>query len=656
MNYGFVKVASAIPSLKVADCTYNIQQIESLIVQAEGKGVEIIVFPELSISGYSCGDLFGQQLLLEKCEESLFKLLDFTRSLQIITLVGMPVMIGGLLMNCAVVVQEGKILGVVPKTYLPNYKEFYEQRWFASATTIDDTQIHLCAQSVPFGRNLLFHTQKTCFGIEICEDLWAPVPPSSELAMKGAEIIFNLSASNELISKHQYLLSLISQQSARCMAGYVYSSCGFGESTQDLVFAGNALIYENGTLIAQSKRFCLEEQMVISEIDTERLLTERRHNTTFSDNIRLTDTTNRMDIQCQTVNPAYDFELTRWVNPHPFVPRGKALDERCEEIFAIQTSSLAKRIVHTGARSIVVGISGGLDSTLALLVCVKTMDMLKRPRKEVIGITMPGFGTTDRTYNNAMSLMESLGICIKEISIKESCIRHFIDINHDINVHDVTYENAQARERTQVLMDVANQCNGFVVGTGDLSELALGWCTYNADHMSNYGVNASIPKTLVKYLVKWVAQNSVDPESKNTLIDIIDTPISPELIPANEKGEIQQKTEDLVGPYELHDFFLYHFLRLGFRPAKILYLAQQAFTKQPHPADPEDGMSVGSYDDETIQKWLHTFCRRFFTQQFKRSCLPDGPKVGSVSLSPRGDWRMPSDASSSDWLSDLGTM
>ena len=406
MNYGFVKVASAIPSLKVADCSYNIQQIESLIVQAEGKGVEIICFPELSICGYTCQDLFGQQLLLEKCEESLFKLLDFTRSLQIITIVGMPVMIGALLMNCAVVVQGGRILGVVPKTYLPNYKKKKKKRMVA------------------FGRNLLFHTQKTCFGIEICEDLWAPVPPSSELAMKGAEIIFNLSASNELISKHQYLLSLISQQSARCMAGYVYSSCGFGESTQDLVFAGNALIYENGTLIAQSKRFCLEEQMVISEIDTERLLTERRHNTTFSDNIRLTDTTNRMDIQCQTVNPAYDFELTRWVNPHPFVPRGKALDERCEEIFAIQTSSLAKRIVHTGARSIVVGISGGLDSTLALLVCVKTMDMLKRPRKEVIGITMPGFGTTDRTYNNAMSLMESLGICIKEISINQRARCH----------------------------------------------------------------------------------------------------------------------------------------------------------------------------------------------------------------------------------------
>lgn len=662
MNYGFVKVASAIPSLKVADCTYNIQQIESLIVQAQGKGVEIIVFPELCISGYTCGDLFGQQLLLEKCEESLFKLLDFTRSLEIITLVGMPVMVGGLLMNCAVVVQGGKILGVVPKTYLPNYKEFYEQRWFAPSTATDDTQIHLCAQSIPFGRNMLFHTQKTTFGIEICEDLWAPIPPSSALALKGAEIIFNLSASNELIGKNQYLLSLISQQSARCIAGYVYSSCGFGESTQDVVFAGNALIYENGTLIAHSKRFCMEEQMVISEIDTERLLTERRHNTTFAENTRLNTQLSALnsqlsttDIQCQTVNPSYNFELTRWVNPHPFVPGGSALNERCQEIFAIQTEGLAKRIVHTGARSIVIGISGGLDSTLALLVCVKTMDMLQRPRKEVIGVTMPGFGTTDRTYNNAMSLMKSLDITIKEISIKDACIQHFKDINHDINVHDVTYENGQARERTQILMDVANQCNGFVVGTGDLSELALGWCTYNADHMSNYGVNASIPKTLVKYLVKWVAMTSVDEDSQKTLLDIIETPISPELIPADKDGNIQQKTEDLVGPYELHDFFLYHFLRLGFRPAKILYLAEQAFIKQAAPSA-EDGilsMERGTYNEDTIRKWLHTFCRRFFTQQFKRSCLPDGPKVGSVSLSPRGDWRMPSDASSADWLADL---
>ena len=655
MNYGFVKVASAIPSLKVADCTYNIQQIESLIVQAE-----IIAFPELCISGYTCQDLFGQQLLLEKCEESLFKLLDFTRSLQIIAIVGMPIMVGGLLMNCAVVVQGGKILGIVPKTFLPNYKEFYEQRWFAPSTAADARQVHLCAQTVPFGCNILFHTQKTCFAIEICEDLWAPVPPSSELALKGAEIIFNLSASNELIGKNQYLLSLISQQSARCIAGYVYSSCGFGESTQDVVFAGNALIYENGTLIARSKRFCLEEQMVISEIDTERLLTERRHNTTFGENARLgaqlanaNPQLTTVHVQSQTVNPSYDFELTRWINPHPFVPGGNALNERCEEIFAIQTSALAKRIVHTDARSIVVGISGGLDSTLALLVCVKTMDLLQRPRKEVIGITMPGFGTTDRTYHNAMALMKSLDITIKEISIKEACIRHFLDIGHDINNHDVTYENSQARERTQILMDVANQCNGFVVGTGDLSELALGWCTYNADHMSMYGVNTSIPKTLVKYLVKWVAMTSVDKASQETLLDIIETPISPELIPADIDGTILQKTEDLVGPYELHDFFLYHFLRLGFRPAKILYLAKKAFIEQTYDETNELGMEVGTYDEETIAKWLRTFCRRFFTQQFKRSCLPDGPKVGSVSLSPRGDWRMPSDASSADWLADM---
>ena len=659
MNYGFVKVASAIPSLKVADCTYNIQQIESLIVQAEGKGVEIIAFPELCISGYTCQDLFGQQLLLEKCEESLFKLLDFTRSLQIIAIVGMPIMVGGLLMNCAVVVQGGKILGIVPKTFLPNYKEFYEQRWFAPSTAADARQVHLCAQTVPFGCNILFHTQKTCFAIEICEDLWAPVPPSSELALKGAEIIFNLSASNELIGKNQYLLSLISQQSARCIAGYVYSSCGFGESTQDVVFAGNALIYENGTLIARSKRFCLEEQMVISEIDTERLLTERRHNTTFGENARLgaqlasaNPQLTTVHVQSQTVNPSYDFELTRWINPHPFVPGGNALNERCEEIFSIQTSALAKRIVHTDARSIVVGISGGLDSTLALLVCVKTMDLLQRPRKKVIGITMPGFGTTDRTYHNAMALMKSLDITIKEISIKEACIRHFLDIGHDINNHDVTYENCQARERTQILMDVANQCNGFVVGTADLSELALGWCTYNADHMSMYGVNTSIPKTLVKYLVKWVAMTSVDKASQETLLDIIETPISPELIPADIDGTILQKTEDLVGPYELHDFFLYHFLRLGFRPAKILYLAKKAFIEQTYDETNELGMEVGTYDEETIGKWLRTFCRRFFTQQFKRSCLPDGPKVGSVSLSPRGDWRMPTDAQSALWLEE----
>ncbi len=651
MNYGFIKVASAIPSLKVADCDYNEKEIESLIVQAEGKGVEIIVFPELSITSYTCQDLFSQQLLLDNAEAALFRLLDVTRSLQIISIIGMPVQVKSSLYNCAVVIQGGKILGLVPKTYLPNYKEFYEQRWFASASTIPNCNVSLCAQSVPMGKNMLFKTSKVTFGIELCEDLWAPVPPSSTLALRGAEVIFNLSATNELIAKNQYLRSLISQQSARCISGYVYSSCGFGESTQDVVFAGNALIYENGSLIGSSERFSLDDQMIISDIDVEHLRTERMINTTFSENIRLTDISDTVEIHTQPCNPRYDFELTRWIDPHPFVPSGKTLDERCEEIFAIQVEGLAKRIVHTGAKSVVLGISGGLDSTLALLVCVKTMDKLKRNRTDIIGITMPGFGTTGRTYNNSVSLMESLGVTLKEISIKDACLQHFRDIDQNINIHDVTYENGQARERTQILMDVANQFDGFVVGTGDLSELALGWATYNADHMSNYGVNCSIPKTLVKYLVSWVANSIVDEESRNTLLDIVDTPISPELIPADENGEIKQKTEDLVGPYELHDFFLYNCLRNGFRPAKIYHLAKKAFIEQTY-KDEETSMPVGSYDEETIKKWLTTFCRRFFTQQFKRSCLPDGPKVGSVSLSPRGDWRMPSDASYAQWVKE----
>ena len=650
MNYGFVKVASAIPSLKVADCTYNTLQIENLICRAEEENTEIIVFPELRICGYTCQDLFGQQLLLQKCEESLSKLIDFTRSRQIIAIIGMPVAQGALLMNCAVVVQTGKILGVVPKTYLPNHQDFNEQRWFSTPSAIDGSTVHLCAQTAPLGSNLIFHTSSTTFGIEIGSDLWAPIPPSCNLALKGAEIIFSLSASNEQISKHQYLQSLISQQSSRCLAGYVYSSCGFGESTQDAVFAGDAFIYENGALIAQSKRFSLDEQLIISEIDTDFLRHERRGNTIFAQNIRLQNACSHTDIQCQAVRSTPDFKLTRSIHPHPFVPSCH-VDERCEETFSIQTEGLAKRIIHTHAQSIVVGISGGLDSTLALLVCVKTMDMQQRPRTDIIGVTMPGFGTTDRTYTNAVNLMKSLGITIKEISIKEACIQHFKDISHDINVHDVTYENGQARERTQILMDVANQHNGFVVGTGDLSELALGWATYNGDHMSNYGVNASIPKTFIKHIVKWVAMTQVDEDSRETLLDIIDTPISPELIPADENGNIKQKTEDLVGPYELHDFFLYYFLRKGFSPAKIYFLAQQAFISPAHPI--ESAMERGTYDKETIHKWLKTFCRRFFTQQFKRSCLPDGPKVGILSLSPRGDWHMPSDASNADWLADL---
>ncbi len=636
MNYGFVKVATAIPSVKVADCKYNAERIESLITIAEGKGVQIIVFPELCVTAYTCGDLFAQQLLLQEAEMALLQIMSNTRQLDIISIVGMPVTFNSTLLNTAVVIQKGKILGIVPKTYLPNYKEFYEMRWFSSAVNIQEDTVRICGQLVPISSNLLFDTPDTCFGIEICEDMWAPIPPSSTLALKGAEIIFNLSADNEGIGKHSYLRSLISQQSARTLSGYVFSSCGFGESTTDVVFAGNGLIYENGTLLAASERFCLEEQLIISEIDIEHIRTERRINTTFAANAANCSEAKAIRLSTEMVNKK-EFELTRTIKPLPFIPSDTGLNERCEEIFSIQVSGLAKRLIHTNCKTTIIGISGGLDSTLALLVCVKTFDKLKLDRKGIIGITMPGFGTTDRTYHNALDLMKSLGVTIKEISIKDACIQHFKDLEHDINVHDVTYENSQARERTQILMDFANQVNGIVIGTGDLSELALGWATYNGDHMSNYGVNGSIPKTLVKYLVKWVAYNNVDEQSRNTLLDIVDTPISPELIPADDSGNIKQKTEDLVGPYELHDFFLYYFLRFGFRPAKIFFLANKAFN--------------GSYGEETIKKWLITFFQRFFSQQFKRSCLPDGPKVG-ISLSPRGDWRMPSDASSAIWLQE----
>lgn len=641
MNYGFVKVAAAVPRVKVADCKFNSERLEGLITIAEGKGVQILTFPEMCITGYTCGDLFAQQLLLEQAEMALIQILNSTRQLDIISILGMPVVVNSTVINAAVVIQKGKILGVVPKTYLPNYKEFYEQRWFTSALQVSENSVRLCGQIVPMGNNLLFETAETTFGIEICEDLWATVPPSSSLALQGAEIIFNLSADDEGIGKHNYLCSLISQQSARCISGYVFSSSGFGESTTDVVFAGNGLIYENGYLLARSERFCMEEQLIINEIDVECIRAERRVNTTFAANKANCPGKEAVRISTEFVN-SKDLNLTRTFNPHPFVPQGSELNSRCEEIFSIQIAGLAQRLLHTGAKTAVIGISGGLDSTLALLVCVKTFDKLGLSRKDILGITMPGFGTTDRTYHNAIDLMNSLGVSIREISIREACIQHFKDIGHDLNIHDVTYENSQARERTQILMDIANQTWGMVIGTGDLSELALGWATYNGDHMSMYGVNAGIPKTLVKHLVQWVAENGMDEASKATLLDIVDTPISPELIPADENGEIKQKTEDLVGPYELHDFFLYYFLRFGFRPSKIYFLAQTAFSRV--------------YDDETIKKWLQTFFRRFFNQQFKRSCLPDGPKVGSISISPRGDWRMPSDASSAAWLKEIAEL
>jgi NAD+ synthase (glutamine-hydrolysing) len=641
MEYGYVRVAAAVPKVKVADCAYNVQEMENLIAQAEGKGVEILCFPELGVTAYTCGDLFMQQSLLEEAEMALIQIVNFSRSLDIISIIGLPLAVNGMLLNCAAVLQKGRILGIVPKCFLPNYKEFYEKRWFSSGLDVKSQTVRICGQQIPLSRNLIFHTPSCKFCVEICEDVWAPVPPSSSLSLKGAEITFNLSADNECIGKYSYLCNLLSQQSARCLSGYVFSSCGFGESTGDVVFAGKAMIYENGGLVAEGTRFSFSEQLVISEIDVERLRVERRMNTTFSTNMahneepdpQVIDTELLVDKECI---------LSRTINRHPFIPVSGKMEETCKEILSIQVEGLAKRILHTHAETVVVGVSGGLDSTLALLVCVRTFDKLGLSRKGIIGITMPGFGTTDRTYTNATDLMKSLGVTTREISIKEACEQHFEDIGQDLQVHDVTYENGQARERTQILMDAANQMKGFVVGTGDLSELALGWATYNGDHMSMYGVNTSIPKTLVKYLVTWAANDGLDESSHRTLMDIVNTPISPELVPANEDGTIAQQTEDLVGPYELHDFFLYYFLRFGFRPGKIFFLAQHAFGDQ--------------YTTAVVKKWLTVFYRRFFAQQFKRSCLPDGPKVGSCSLSPRGDWRMPSDADATVWLAECESL
>ncbi len=637
MNHGFVKIASAIPQVRVADCQFNAERMETLIAKATGLGVEIICFPELSVTGYSCQDLFQQQLLLDEAEMALIHIMNFSRTLDIICIMGLPVLYRGVTLNAAAVIQHGRILGVVPKTFLPNYKEFYEKRWFTGGADVPSGEVLICGQSAKIGQNMLFRTSSCTFAVEICEDLWAPIPPSSTLSLKGAEIIFNLSADNDLVGKRSYIKNLLAQQSARTISGYVFSGCGFGESTQDVVFGGKAFVYENGNLLCETPEHTLTEHLLVSEIDVERVNMDRRTNTTFSTCAAIYAKENADIVEADLVC-ADDIKLTREVNRHPFVPTGKELDERCNEIFCIQTEGLAKRITHTNVQTVVIGISGGLDSTLALLVCVRTFDALGLDRKGIVGITMPGFGTTDRTYTNAVNLMKMLGTTIREINIKDACIQHFKDLGHNIDNHNVTYENGQARERTQILMDAANQTNGLVVGTGDLSELALGWATYNGDHMSMYGVNASVPKTLVKHLVSWVADSIEDENTKTVLKDIVDTPISPELLPADEDGNITQKTEDQVGPYELHDFFLYYSMRWGFRPSKIFFLAKKAF--------------AGIYTDETVAKWLKTFFRRFFAQQFKRSCLPDGPKVGSCSLSPRGDWRMPSDASPALWMKE----
>lgn len=625
MNYGFVRVGAAIPELRVADCAFNASKIAEMTKEADKKQVQVVCFPELSITGYTCADLFFQQQLLSDTLNSLHDLQLQTYNTNCVVIVGMPLHVQNQLFNVAVVMQSGKLLGVVPKTNLPNNNEFYEKRWFASANATDVKYVRLLDEMIPFGTDILFSNKDFSFGIEICEDLWVPIPPSSQASLQGAELVFNLSATNELIGKHQYLRQLIEQQSARCNAGYIYASAGSGESTTDVVYAGNALIAENGKLIATSERFLFEPQLIVTEIDIERLRAERIRNTNFQNEKSNTDY-RHIFFETKSVD---SLELNRKFDKHPFVPPIANRDVSCEEILSIQIGGLAKRWKHTNAETLLLGISGGLDSTLALLVCVKTADKLGFDRKRIVGVTMPGFGTTTRTYTNALRLMKSLGISVKEISIQDACLQHFKDIEHDAQLHDITFENTQARERTQLLMDLANKHNGIVVGTGDLSESALGWATYNGDHMSMYAVNSGVPKTLVRYLVDWVSHR-FDAFSEIVLQDILDTPVSPELLPADVNGEISQKTEDLVGPYELHDFYLYYFVRFGFSPEKILFLATKAFAE--------------SYDRETIEKWLQVFTRRFFQQQFKRSCMPDGPKVGSINLSPRGDWRMPSDA------------
>ncbi len=640
MEEGFVKVAAVVPSVNVGHIARNVSEICKHMSEAWAAGVEIVVFPELSLTGYSCGDLFGQATLLAAAERGLRIIAETAANKSLDAVVGLPLPVDGVLFNVAAVVQGGHIMGIVPKSYLPNYNEFYEQRWFASALGEPCRDIQLCGQTVRFGATQIFRTPSATFGIELCEDLWSAVPPSSRLSLAGAEIILNLSATNELTGKHDYLCQLLAQQSARTLTAYIYSSCGFGESSTDVVFGGNAMVYENGTLLAEGQRFSISPQLVVADVDIERLRHDRRTNTTFAACRHAENSV--MEIRTLLPTPTEHTVLQRTFNPLPFVPHDDDREHTCSEIFNIQCMGLARRLDHTHARTAVVGISGGLDSTLALLVTVRAFDSLGRQRSDIIGITMPGFGTTDRTHDNAVRLMQSLGITIREISIAQAVTLHFSDIGHDSTVHGVAYEDSQASGRTQILMDVANQTGGLVIGTGDLSELALGWATYNGDHMSMYGVNASIPKTLVRHLVAWVADHTDDATTRNTLLDVIDTPVSPELLPADEQGNIAQKTEDLVGPYELHDFFLYYALRYGMRPRRIHLMALRAFG--------------GAYDEATVRHWLTTFYRRFFAQQFKRSCMPDGPKVGSVALSPRGDWRMPSDATAAEWLEELKTL
>ena len=648
-SFGYVRVAAAVPQMRVADCQYNASEIKKQITEAIHEGVQVICFPELSITGYTCADLFFTQQLQKDALAALEDVCAFTRDLPIIVLVGAPLKVDNNLYNCAFVMTDGDVIGVVPKINLPNTGEFYEKRWFSSGRDVLENNVNsirpriptieLWGNDIPFGIDLLFTTKDYCFGIELCEDLWSPLPASTQLAIQGAEIIFNLSSSNCVTGKHAFRQRMITQQSARVHCGYVYTSSGIGESTTDIVFSGSTYIAENGDMLEIGDRFQLESNMIISEIDVERLRIDRQRNTNFTHDKH----GHYRHIQVAPLErsledgSAYSLEfrdegpLHRHFTKTPFLPKKKESDEYCEDVLNLQVHGLLRRWQHTHAESLVIGISGGLDSTLALIVSVLAADRLGYSRSQVIGVTMPGFGTSDRTYNNAIQMMEELGVSMHEIPIRDMATQHLQDIGHDINTHDITYENAQARIRTLVLMDLANKYNGLVVGTGDMSELALGWATYCGDHMSMYGVNAGIPKTLVRYIVRYAAENIFAERLREILLDIIDTPVSPELLPTDEEGNIAQITEDKVGPYELHDFFMYYFLRYGFTREKIAFMASMAFD--------------GVYTNEVINHWLGIFMRRFFTQQFKRSCLPDGPKVVGVSLSPRGDWRMPSDAS-----------
>ena len=630
MNQGFVKVGAATPKVRVADVAYNVEQIKMWMKKAQEEHVKVVCFPELCITGYTCGELFLQQSLLKEAQKAMYELAEFSADMDGIFFVGLPLSVNHRLYNVAAAISQGEVLGIVPKTYLPNYGEFYEARYFSSGAELDWTM----ENGIHIGTDMLFcakEMEEVQIAVEICEDLWVPNPPSIGHCKAGATIIVNLSASDAITGKTQYRRDLIKGQSARLNCGYIYASAGEGESTMDVVYSGHNLLAENGTLLKESELF--EVGLSITEFDVERIAGERRRVNTYG-----SETADYYERVYFSINEE-ETRLTRMINKAPFVPSDEtSRKSRCEEIFEIQARGLKKRLEHTGCQSAVIGISGGLDSTLALLVTARAYDLLGLDRSNMIAVTMPGFGTTDRTYENAVSMVHSIGATLKEVSIKDAVLQHFKDIEHDENIHDVTYENGQARERTQILMDLANKYKGMVIGTGDMSELALGWATYNGDHMSMYGVNASIPKTLVRHLVAYYADVCGDIKLREVLLDVLDTPVSPELLPP-ENGEIAQKTEDIVGPYELHDFVLYHVLRFGFSPVKIYRLAKIAFE--------------GIYDNDIILKWMNNFYRRFFAQQFKRSCLPDGPKVGSVAVSPRGDLRMPSDASAALWLKEL---